>query len=667
MRISLLFTFIAFFAGCSSSRTGDCLIKNEKDNKTDKKETKDMNVENAKLDKGKPSHVTVKSRDEIDDKYKWDPSVLFASIEQWDQEKEALVKLLADKKDGPAKFKGKLGKNAKYLKKVLDSINEIRLRLEKLHYYAARNSHVDMRDNTNRGREQVAKSLFTKFDTVVSYVEPELLALPKSKLQRFSKAKTLKDYTQYFVQLLRLRPHVLSTKEEKILSLAGDLGYSSYEAYSTFSNSDMEFPSIVNSKDEKIELSTAMYSKYRSSVIRKDRKQLFEAFWPVYKKYRNTFSQMISGQIKYYVFKAKARKYENALTAALYPKNIPNKYYLNLIKSINNNLDAFYDYLKLRKEMLEIKDDLRYYDIYPPLVKDKPKDISFADGKKIIREALKPLGKDYMAKLDEALKESSGWLYVYPIYGKRTGAYMAGVYGVHPFVLLNYNDDFDAVTTTAHELGHALHTVYSNKHQPYSKSDYVIFNAEVASIVNETLLIEYMLKKEKDIEKRKYLLSHYLNSFRGTVFRQTLFAEFEHEMYTAYENGKALTADFLDNLYLGLLRKYHGHKQGVMDIQELYAVEWSYIPHFYYNYYVYSYVNGFIAATVLAEKILNEGKQAADKYINGLLKAGSSKDPLQILKDAGVDMMSPATFKNAINKFRNRTKELRQLQAKSTK
>jgi oligoendopeptidase F len=464
--------------------------------------------------------------------------------------------------------------------------------------------------------------------------------------------------------LVKSKKHVLTKKEEKLLSLAGVMDSVSYDTYSTFSNSDLEFPSFTDSEGNKVQLSTATYSKYRTSLNRKDRKKVFTKFWGVHKKYQNTFAQTLSGQIKYYSYVAKARNYPDSLTAALYPKNIPTSYYKNLIKSINSNLDAFHDYLKLRKKILGIKGDQGYYDIYPPLVSSKPEDIEFDKGCKLVKEALKPLGAEYGKLLDTAFKKGSGWMDVFPNKGKRSGAYMDSLFGVHPYVLLNYNKSFNSVSTLAHEIGHAMHSVYSSKAQPYAKSNYVIFNAEVASIVNEALLIEYKLKTEKDISKRKFLLSYYLDSFRGTVFRQTMFAEFEMEMYQAHEKGTALTSDFLSALYLKLLRKYHGHDSNVMKIDELYGVEWSYIPHFFYNFYVYSYVNGFVAATVLAGKILKNGDKAVEKYINGLLKAGGSKDPLQILKDAGVDMLSPATFKEAITKFRSRVKELEEISNK---
>jgi oligoendopeptidase F len=522
-----------------------------------------------------------------------------------------------------------------------------------------------MRKSEGKGMLEISKSIYTKFSDTISFMEPEFLKLGIAKLNRYKKSKSLKDYDRYFTSLIKSKKHILSTNEESLLSKSGIMSMVSYSAYSTFTNSDMEFPGFVDKDGNRVKLSSSMYSKYRTSLNRDERKKVFGKFWSTYKKYRNTFAQTLSGQVKYISYIAKARKYKNSLDSALTPKNIPVKYYKNLIKSINNNLGAFHDYLKLRKNLLNIQGDQEYYDIYPPLVLTKPSEYNFKLGKEVVRTALKPLGKEYLKHIDEAFKDNSGWIDVFPNKGKRSGAYMDSLYGknLHPYVLLNYTKDFNSVSTLAHEMGHAIHSVYSNAAQPYPKADYSTFNAEVASIVNEALLIEHLLKTVKDKKIRRFLLSYYLDSFRGTVFRQTMFAEFEMKVYENYEAGKPITADLLDGLYLDLLKKYHGHDKNVMKINKLYAAEWSYIPHFYYHFYVYTYVNGFIAATVLADKIIKEGKPAADKYINGLLKAGSSKDPLTILKDAGIDMLKPETFKKAIAKFKARTKELEQLAA----
>lgn len=658
--IFMVFSTGIMWSACKPEPPKRCFLASEEDAQKKMEETPMTDLTNkadqAPSKKTAPAPIALPERDTIDAKYKWDATVLFASRDSWEQELAAVTELVKDKK--LQRFKGKLGGTPKAVVEIMKGMSDLQLRLEKLAFYAQRDADVDLRKSEGREMMERVKALANLVESDTSYMEPEFIRLGQKKLEALRDAKDLADHRRYFESLIRLQKHVLSGPEEEILSRAGIMGDVSYETYEAFSHADLTFPTVTDAEGNKIALSAAMYGKYRSAMNRADRKKVFEAFWPVFKQFRNTFASLLSSQIKYYSYVAKARNYPDPLTAALFPKNIPTDYYKGLVKGINENLDAFHDFLNLRKKMLKLPDAARYYDIYPPLVTAPPKKYTFEDSKKLILEALAPLGDDYRKLMEDAFREQSGWFDVFPNAGKRSGAYMDSVYGVHPFMLLNHNDDFDSVSTLAHELGHAMHSAYSMKTQPYPKSHYVTFTAEVASVVNETLLIEYMLKKEKDPEARRFLLSHYLDGFRGTVFRQTMFAEFELSAYEAYSSGKVLTADALDEMYLQLLRRYHGHDKGVMDIEDLYAVEWAYIPHFYYNFYVYSYVNGLLAATVLADAIVTGGKPAAEKYISGLLKAGGSKDPLEILKDAGVDMLDPATFKKAVDKFRQRTKEL---------
>ncbi|MBN2724244.1 MAG: oligoendopeptidase F [Deltaproteobacteria bacterium] len=658
--------FTLLMVGCTPKNDNSCLVASEgkvMEIKEEKGEKMEISSETKKSPKPEVKLVEVPSRKDIDNTYKWDPSAVFSSNEDWVKERDALIAILklktGDKSIG--RFEGKLKLGATTVKKAMDEIYNLRLRIEKLYFYASRVRDVDMRNSEGGGMVENAKKLYNDFGTATSWMEPEFLRLGVAKLNLYRKSALLKDYSRYFEKLIREKKHVLGKKEEKLLGLSGSMEMVSYDIYSTFSNSDMEFPVISLGKGQKVRIDQAMYVKYRASLDRKERKKVFSSFWGTFKKYRNTFASALSGQVKFNTFTARARNYKDGISSALEPKNIPVSYYTGLIKGINDNLDAFHEYLSLRKKLLGVNSDLEYYDIYPPLVSGEVKSWKYEDALNLVKKALEPLGKDYASHLAVAFAKGSGWIDVYPNKGKRSGAYMDSVFGKHPYVLLNYNGNFDSVSTLAHEMGHAIHSVYSMASQPYAKSNYVIFNAEVASIMNEALLIEYMLKKEKDPAVRRFLLSHYLDSFRGTVFRQTMFAEFEYNIYKAYEDGKALTADLMDNMYLELLKKYHGHDKKVMKIDELYSTEWAFIPHFYYHFYVYSYVNGFIAATYLADKVLSKGDAAAKKYITGLLKAGSSKDPLEILKDAGVDMQSPATFKAAIDKFRSRVNELKEL------
>ncbi len=651
--------FLMSFLGlqCKPAPPKNCYIASDEDLEKKLEETPMVELKETQPgETEKATPIVLPERDTIDSRYKWNPAVVFATLAAWEAEFNAVSELIKDKK--LQVHKGKLGGAPKAVAQIMQEISSLRLRLEKLHFYAQRNADVDLRQSAGRELTERVKALTNQMDNDLSFMEPEFIRLGDKRLAVLRDAKELADYRPYFQRLIRLQKHYLSAPEEEILSRAGIMGDVAYQAYEAFANSDMPFPTITDSAGNRITLSAAMYGKYRSSLNREDRKKVFENFWPVYKQFRVTFSSLLSAQIKYYSYVAKARNYPDPLSAALTPRNIPTSYYRGLVENINRNLDAFHDFLKLRTKLLNISDKARYYDIYPPLVKATPRKYTFEDSREILMKALSPLGEEYKKLMEEAFAENSGWFDVFPNMGKRSGAYMASVYGVHPFMLLNHNDDFESVSTLAHELGHALHSSYSMKHQPYPKARYVTFTAEVASTVNEALLVEYMLQHEKDPEQRRFLLSHFLDTFRGTVFRQTMFAEFELAAYEAHQAGGVLTADALDKMYLDLLRRYHGHEKGIMDIEPLYAVEWAYIPHFYYNFYVYSYVNGLVAATVIADRILKEGAPAAERYINGLLKAGGSKDPLDILKDAGVDMLDPATFNQAIDKFRQRTREL---------
>lgn len=655
---------------CTPGNEKTCLVGQEgKVTEIKEEQGEKMDISTTKKEAPKKAAakvVEVPERSTIESGYKWDPSAVFASEEAWKKERDALTALLAEKNKEKSlkKFEGKLGTTIKNVQLAMDLASDVRLRIDKVYFYASRIRDVDMRQSEGNSMVENAKKLANDFETLTSWMEPEFLKLGVAKLNMYAKSPALKKYNRYFEKLIRAKKHILTKSEEQIMSQAGVMAYVSYDIYSTFSNSDMEFPLIKDAEGNSVRIDQAMYTKYRTSANRDERKKVFHSFWGTFKKYRNTFARALSGQVKFNSYVSKVRKYENSITSALEPKNIPVAYYTGLIKNINDNLDAFHDYLALRKEVLQITGDQEYFDIYPALVKGTTQTWKYDEATALVKKALAPLGKDYLSHVSKAFAKGSGWVDVYPNKGKRSGAYMDSVYGVHPYMLLNYNDNWDSVSTLAHELGHAIHSVYSNATQPYPKADYVIFNAEVASIMNEALLIEFMLKKEKDPEMRKFLLSHYLDSFRGTVFRQTMFAEFEYEMYKAHEAGQPLTADALDKIYVTLLRKYHGQDKGVMKIDSLYSVEWAFIPHFYYHFYVYSYVNGFLAATFLADQVLTKGDAAAKKYIDGLLKAGSSKDPLDILKDAGVDMQNPATFKAAIQKFRDRVKELRTLYSK---
>lgn len=601
--------------------------------------------------------VTIPERSQIQDRYKWDPQILFPNTRAWEKERQAILRYLPSLQE----HQGHLGDSPRALRRCLDAVFGAKLRLERLSAYASRQHDADMRISRHQALTAAAQKLSCELLSATSFVDPELLALPEARLEALAANAALGDYDRYLGDMIRLKNHVLSAPEESVMAGASALSTVTYNVYKTFSNAEMEHPVIQDEKGRKVVLSAAMYSRYRQSPDREERRRVFEAFWGNHARYRNTFAQMLAGQVSYYDFVAKARRYPDALTASLVPEAVPPVFYGNLVASVTAHLGAFHRYLRLRGRLLGIEGDQRYFDIYPLPVARGQRVYTFEESRTIIQRSMRPLGQDYGRRLGEAMGDGSGWLDVFPNKGKRSGAYSSSVYGEHPLVLLNFNEDFDSLTTMAHELGHALHSTYSNEAQPYPKADYSLFNAEVASIFNETLLIEHLLSKERNRDERRFLLAAYLDSFRGTVFRQTMFAEFELAIYRRVSAGKTLTSDSLSRLYLGLLRRYHGHAEGIMRIDPLYGIEWAFIPHFYYSFYVYQYVSGFVAATALARSVLEKGAPMARRYIREMLKAGCSQDPLTILKRAGVDMMRPGPYALAIRQFTSRVRELESL------
>jgi oligoendopeptidase F len=603
--------------------------------------------------------VELPERSTVPDRFKWNPEILFASPKDWEAELARVIKAIP----GLKAWQGRLGESAAVAAECLSAQTELHLRLERLDGYASRLYDTDVRRSPPQAMTEKAEKAFTDYLSATAYLEPELLALPEATLAAYAADPLLRDHDRYLRQLLRLREHVLTRPEETILAGASTVGMTAYNVYKTFTNGDLEYPTFVDQEGRTVVLSPAMYSRYRQSPHREERREVFERFWGAHRTYRNTFSRMLSGQMAYHDFLARTRRYPDALSAALEPNAVPPAFYPRLIEHITAHLGAFHRYLEVRRTLLGIDGDQHYHDLYPMPVKQGQRAYPFERSRDLVIQAVKPLGPAYQQLMRQAVADGSGWLDVLPNQGKRSGAYSSGVFGHHPLVLLNHTDDFDSLSTLAHELGHALHSALSNAAQPYPKADYSLFNAEVASTFNETLLIEHLLRRERSPGERRFLLAAYLDSFRGTVFRQTMFAEFELECYRRVKARRPLTADALSRLYLGLLRRYHGHAEGVMKIDPLYGIEWAFIPHFYYNFYVYQYVSGFVAATALAQRVLERGAPAARQYVEKMLQAGSAKDPIEILSDAGVDMMSPEPYAMAIRRFTERTEELARLGA----
>lgn len=596
-------------------------------------------------------------RDGVDPRYRWNTASIFPDRAAWDAELQAVERSLPELR----RHAGQAAASAETLRACLTERADFARRISALRSYASRLRDEDTRLSGPRAMTDAVQLLGTTFDATTAYLEPEILKLSDAELERFALDPELADFDRYLRRLLREKAHVLSDGEEAVLANAGIMAQVPAEIYSTFTNSDMLFPTIADGRRNKIALSAGMYSRYRQSPDRALRKRVFDAFWSTYGAYRNTFAASLAGQLRYYDFVARTRRYASTLEMELVPKGVPVTFYERLVEQVNGHLPLFHRYLLLRKRMLKIRGPQQYYDVYPALTRSNDATIDYETAVALIGRAMAPLGESYVGRLLEGLRAGSGWVDLYPSKGKRSGAYSSCVYGGHPLVLMNYTGNWESVSTLAHEMGHAMHSVYANESQPYVKASYPIFLAEVASIVAETLLIDQMLREARDVEERKFYLAEYLQSFRGTVFRQMMFAEFEWSAYRAMEDGRGVTADTLDRLYLDLLRRHHGHRQGVMVIDERYAAEWSFVPHFYYRYYVYQYANGFIAATALVERIKHEGQVAAQRYIDKLLRAGDSMDPLETLKQAGVDMLDPEPYRNAMAAFETRLAQLEAL------
>jgi len=600
----------------------------------------------------------IPERSTIEGKYKWTPEEIYADEAAWNADVKKIEELLKK----AATFKGKLGKGAKTVKDCLDTLDEAYYTLEKLWVYAHMKRDEDTRVDKYGAMTGKCQTLEGEFGKVGAFVDPELLALPKRKLQGYAKHKLLEDYDRHISELIRRREHILDPDSEALLASMTPIAWSGMTIYRAFTGAELPFDKVVID-GQPVQLSQQRYVQYRVHSDRDVRRRVFESFWNTYQSFQKSCAAMLNAQTQAHVSYAKAHKYDSAIAAKFDKDDLPLEVFETLVKSIHEGLPTFHRYLKLRKQLLGV-DELEYLDIYPPMTGKSGAEYKLADAKKLIVEALAPLGEEYLKPFNEGLKEGSGWVDYWPNAGKRSGAYCtSGDYKQHPYVLLNHAEDYNGMSTVAHEMGHAMHSYFSNRNQPHPKADYVTFLAEIASTVNETLLVEHVLGRLEDPEERLAVIGEYLEGFRGTVFRQTMFAAFEEKVFKHVEQGETLTADVLSKDYLEILKQFHGADQGVMKLDELYSVEWAYIPHFYYDHYVFTYATGLIAATALAEKIRTGGPAARDAYINSLLKGGGSKGPLELLKGAGVDMTKPEPYKAALAVFERRLDEAEKLVA----
>ncbi len=598
-----------------------------------------------------------RERAEVAPQYQWRLEDLYASDADWDKAKAEL----AGRLDGILKFKGKLSE-AKSLLACLQLDSDISKTFGRLFSYASMKSDQDTRESKYLALRQQAEQLATEYGSKASFIEPEIAALDAPTVEKLLAAESgLKVYRMRLFDILRRKAHKLSEKEEKLLAEAGLMAGSPGSIYSILSNAEMPYPEITLSDGTKARLDKSGYGLYRSTPNRQDREAVFQAFWTAIGKFKQTFGVELYSHLQSHLFYARARHYDSSLQAALDGDNIPVEVYQSLVANVRGNLDTFHRYLRLKKRMLAV-DTLKYSDIYAPAVKDVNLHYTFDQAKTLYIDAVKPMGKEYQDVVRKALDDR--WIDVYPTPGKRSGAYSNGsAYDVHPYMLLNYNGLYDDVSTMAHEMGHALHSYYSNRNQPYPTADYATFVAEVASTFNEALLMHKMLAEIKDDDTRLSLLMNYLDGIKGTVFRQTQFAEFELRMHEMAERREPLTGDTLTKLYGDIIKAYYGQDKGVCQIDDLYAVEWAYVPHFYYNFYVYQYATSFTAATSIAEDVFGGAPGAVQRYLD-FISAGGSDYPIPILKKAGADMTTPAPFKKTMAAMNRTMDEIEAILAK---
>ena len=557
------------------------------------------------------------------------------------------------------KYQGTLGSSTQQLLECLDLVTNLNKEFARLYTYASLSLDQDTRVQSYLGLQQEMSQLGASFGAKTAFIEPEILKIDQGQVQEFLKSeKKLKIYRHYLDDILRRKAHTGTEGEEKIIADAGLMSDAPSSIHDIFANADFPYPEIALSDGKTVKLNQAGFSLQRASANREDRKKVFAAFMGKLNDYRRTYGTELNAQVKKDLFYKNARKYNSCLESALDGSNIPTQVYHSLVDNVNKNLTTFHRYLKLRQRILGV-DQLHYYDLYAPLLANVDLKFNIEESQKNILAALQPLGDGYISVIKKAFNER--WLDVYPTEGKRSGAYSNGsAYDVHPYILLNYNGKYDDMSTIAHELGHTMQSYLSNTHQPYATADYPIFVAEVASTFNEALLIDYMLKQIKDDKVRLSLLGSYLEGIKGTVFRQTQFAEFELRIHEMAEEGKPLTGDVLNQVYDEIVKKYYGHDKNICIVDDEIKAEWMFIPHFYYNFYVYQYATSFTASAALSELTLAGNKIATKEYLE-FLSSGGSDYPIPLLKKAGVDMTTSEPFDLTMKKMNRVMDEMEEI------
>lgn len=574
----------------------------------------------------------------------WDLGDLYVDIESWNRSRSQISSKILKIKD----CKGKLGESSEFLSICLDLINDTYKDLLKNYTYSFLAKDTDLGNSNFRERSSLSQALFVKFGEATSFLNPEIVSIGKIKLNEYiANDVGLKNHDFYIQNTLRQSNFILSPKEEAIIASMRDTMSTPSSAYEVLTNAEIPWPEVTLSNGKTVTLNPSGYSTYRRSLERNDRILVFDKFWDTFHNYKQTLAITLQGQVKNDVAMAKIKGYDSSLDQALAEENIPIKVYETLVSSVNEGLPSLHRLIKLRQRILGLKTS-EYYDIYPSVVSIDKK-YSLEDAKQLTLEALKPLGESYINILSNSLDKN--WMHVYPAPGKRSGAYVMGAaYDVHPYVLLNFDNTLESVSTFIHEWGHAMHTLLANDAQSFEKADYSTFIAEIASTANEILLFDHLRKNSDNDQQKLYFLFKELSQIRGTFFRQTQFAEFELAIHQLIEKGEALSADKFDRIYGDILKRYYGHNEGIMNIKDTYTVEWAYIPHFYRNFYVYQYATSISAAYFLTDKILNKEKGSKETLIN-ILQAGGSNYPFDILLNAGVDMSSEAVYSSIISRM----------------
>lgn len=584
-------------------------------------------------------------RKSVEENNRWKVEDIYQTEAEWEKEKKTAVEMM--KKIEP--MKKEWTSNPKKMLEMLNYSDEISMKLSKLYSYTSLLYDTEMDNSKYQSMQGDIYGIYVEFDSMLSFMSPDIIKLGEKKIKEYLKKEPkLKDYEKSFDVVLRLKDHILSEDKEELLSLTGMFTDAPEKAAGVLNDVEIPAVTVTLSTGEKLELNYMNYVNKRDTKVKEDRDLIMKSFWENHAKFKNTHAILMDANAKQHYFNAKIRNYKDSLEAALYPKKIDTAVYRNLIKTVKANLKPLHRYLKLKEKMLKL-DKIKYEDIYASSVPGVEKKYSIEEAKNIVLKSMEPMGEEYTSVLKNGFEKR--WMDIYPNKGKRSGAYSNGsVYDTHPYVLMNYNGTYNSVSTLAHEFGHALHSYFSNKNNPYPKADYPIFLAEIASTFNETMLVDYIIKNENDNMFKLYLLDQRLENLRATIYRQTLFAEFELEMHEKVEKGETLTADWLSSEYLRLTREYYGAESGVMDVDSYIENEWSIIPHFYYNFYVYQYTTGIMSAIALAESVEKNEPGARDRYMT-FLKSGGSDYPLEILKRAGVDLTTEKPIVDALNYF----------------